>query len=288
MKLVTFELDGATGYGVVKGDRIFRLDATPGAPVNLKSWLSNLDSLPPAHEALPSVRVADVRLLPPIPNPGKVLCVATNFHEDSNADNPTPRFPLTFTRFASAQTGHDSPMLMPAASKTFDFEGELAVIIGRPGHKIPRAAAMAHVAGYSCFNDGSVRDWQKHSSQFTPGKNFFESAGFGPYLVTANEIPDPTRLSLETRVNGVVQQSVTMDRMIFDIPWLIAYFTTFTPLEAGDVIVTGTPSGAGSSRTPQEWLAEGDTIEVEIPGVGLLRNTVARDTDPRSLDFSQR
>lgn len=277
LKFVTFNHRSGGGYGIVEGESILRLDVQPGAPADLKSFLARrFPGLSPAPgQSLP---LAEVTLLPPIPNPGKVFCIATNFHEDGK---PVPEFPLLFTRHAEAQTGHGSPILKPAVSDRYDFEGELAVIIGRRGHKIARDEAMAHVAGYACFNEGSVRDWQKHSTQFTPGKNFRHSGAFGPWMVCTREIPDPSGLSLETRVNGVTRQSVAMDRMIFDIPWLISYISTFAPLDPGDVIVTGTPSGFGSSRDPQEFLVPGDEVEVEITGIGTLRNTVAADIDPR-------
>ena len=284
MKYVSFDHEGAQGFGRLDGDRIEVLDGAP----DLRAYLPALMAGGPAPSAgAPRLSLSAVRLLPPIVNPSKILCVATNFRDASSAGKPLPAFPLLFLRTAEAQTGHDQPLLKPAHSDQFDFEGELAVIIGHPGHKIARADAMRHVAGYSCFNDGSVRDWQKHSSQFTPGKNFCQSAGFGPWLVTTDAIADPTRLALETRVNGQVKQAISMDRMIFDIPWLIAYVSTFVPLQAGDVLVTGTPWGFGSSRTPKEFLRDGDVIEVEITGIGVLRNRVQQDTDARNLIFSQ-
>lgn len=275
MKFASFEIDGESGYGLVSGDKIVRLDGDPNAPTDLKTFLGQR-SLTGCMQINPGVELdlASVRLLPPIPNPGKVICVATNFHEPARHGQPDPEYPLLFTRFAESLTGHESPLMKPSVSERFDFEGEVAVVIGRAGYRIPPEAAMDHVAGYSCFNDGSVRDWQKHSSQFTAGKNFWRSGGFGPWLVCTDEIPDPSQLNLETRVNGAVKQSVALDRFIFDIPWLIAYITTFTPLAPGDVIVTGTPSGFGSSRQPAEFLSDGDVVEVEVAGLGTLRNTV--------------
>lgn len=283
MRYVSFDHNGTLGFGMLDGETIVVLDGAPDLLAYLPSLMAHGPTPSASAQRLP---LTAVRLLPPVVNPSKVFCVATNFHEAANADKPVPAFPLLFTRTAEAQTGHGQPILKPAHSEQFDFEGELAVIIGRPGHKIDRADAMQHVAGYSCFNDGSVRDWQKHSTQFTPGKNFYQSAGFGPWLVTTDEIPDPSRLALETRVNGQIKQAISMDRMIFDIPWLIAYISTFAPLQAGDVIVTGTPSGFGSSRTPKEFLRDGDVIEVEITGIGTLQNHVQQDIDPRNIIFS--
>lgn len=274
MKLLSFATGSGQGYGALVDGRIARLDTLPGAPSDLRAFLAanhHLSELSiPATEEIP---LESVRLLPPVADAGKILCVANNFREGK----PEPDYPLTFTRFAESLTGHGEAILKPAVSDNYDFEGELAVVIGKAGHKIRREDAMGHVAGYSCFNDGSVRDWQKHSTQFTPGKNFFRSGSFGPWIVTPDEVPDFGALNLQTRVNGVVKQEISMSKMIFDVAWLISYFSTFTPLSPGDVIATGTPSGFGSTRTPPEFLAEGDVVEVDIPGVGLLRNTVLQD-----------
>lgn len=284
MRIVTFELDGKWGFGALEGAEILRLDG-PDEPPRVRDYLARHHGNWPRPDHGQRIALAAVRLLPPVPDPSKVFCVATNFHEPSRAGKPVPNYPLLFTRIAEGQVGHAQPIMKPAVSDKYDFEGELAVVIGKPGHKIAQAQAMDHVAGYACFNDGSVRDWQKHSSQFTAGKNFARSGAFGPALVTADEIPDPSILALETRVNGVVKQSVAMKDMIFDIPWLIAYCSTFAPLVVGDVIVTGTPSGFGSTREPPEFLSAGDLVEVEISGVGLLANRVAQDSDPRG-EFS--
>jgi 2-keto-4-pentenoate hydratase/2-oxohepta-3-ene-1,7-dioic acid hydratase in catechol pathway len=279
LKFVSFARGDDLGYGIVVGASIQRLDLLPGAPADLKTYLAHrFPDLAPRHVAANEVPLADVALLPPIPNPGNIFCIATNFHEDGK---PVPEFPLLFMRHAEAQTGHECPIMKPAVSEKLDFEGELAVIVGKSGYKIPRAHAMEHVAGYACFNEGSVRDWQKHSTQFTPGKNFRHSGAFGPWMVCTQEIPDPSRLVLSASVNGEVKQSIGIDRMIFDIPYLIAYISTFAPLHPGDVIVTGTPSGFGSSRNPPEFLSVGDRVEVEISGIGILRNMVAQDTDDR-------
>jgi 2-keto-4-pentenoate hydratase/2-oxohepta-3-ene-1,7-dioic acid hydratase in catechol pathway len=275
VKLVSFECEGAAGFGAVIGDAIALLDGGERAPKDLKSYIAAYAAgVAPAFPDQAKVPLYAIRLLPPIPNPGKVFCVATNFHEPSREDKPAPEYPLLFTRFGDSLTGHEAPILKPSPSDRFDFEGEVAVVIGKPGYRIPEETAMSHVVGYSCFNDGSARDWQKHSSQFTPGKNFYQSGSFGPWLVTVDEIPDPTRLTLETRVNGTVKQSISLDRFIFPIPWLIAYISTFSPLAPGDVIVTGTPWGFGSSRQPPEFLRPGDVVEVEVSGIGILRNTV--------------
>ena len=275
MKLVSFEMDGKSAYGAVIHDRIVRLDTLPGAAADLKSAIAACGAVPwPALPEKGDIALASVRLLPTIPNPGKIICVASNFREQSSEDKPDPEYPIVFIRFAESMTGHEQPLIKPVVTQRFDFEGELAVVIGKAGHKIPRERAMEHVAGYSCLNDGSVRDWQKHSTQFTPGKNFFRSGSIGPCLVTVDEVPDVAALTLQTRVNGMVKQEIALARMIFDIPWLISYFSTFTPLAPGDVIATGTPSGFGATRTPPEFLRSGDVIEVEIQGIGTLKNPV--------------
>jgi 2-keto-4-pentenoate hydratase/2-oxohepta-3-ene-1,7-dioic acid hydratase in catechol pathway len=163
-------------------------------------------------------------------------------------------------------------------SEKFDFEGELAIVIGRPARHVKRSEAADFIAGYCCFMDGSVRDWQRHTMQFTAGKNFAKSGSIGPWLVTSNEVPDPESLVLTTRVNGQVMQQGKVADLVFDIPALIEYCSTFTELLPGDVIATGTPGGVGAARTPPVWLKEGDSVEVEIPGIGLLVNTVADES----------
>lgn len=279
MRLVSFELDGQQGFGAVDGARIARLDGAASGAHDLKSFLAQGGRFPATSLPAQGPALTDVRLLPPIPNPGKVICVATNFHEPSRAGKPDPEFPIVFTRFADSFVGHGDILRKPDLTPQYDFEGELAVIIGKNGFEIPRDRAMEHVAGYSCLNDGSVRDWQKHSSQFTPGKNFYRSGSWGPWLVTTDEIADPAALTLETRVNGVVMQGIAIEKMIFDVSWLVSYFSTFTPLNVGDVIATGTPSGFGSNRTPPQFLSPGDTVEVEISGIGILSNVVASAAD---------
>jgi 2-keto-4-pentenoate hydratase/2-oxohepta-3-ene-1,7-dioic acid hydratase in catechol pathway len=165
----------------------------------------------------------------------------------------------------------------PVVSDEFDYEGELAVVIGKGGRHIPAESALAHVAGYSCYNEGSIRDWQRHTSQFLAGKTFADSGSFGPWIVTTDEIPDPSKLALQTRLNGTVVQNTTTDLLITPVPELIAYISTICPLAPGDVIVTGTPGGVGAKRTPPLWMRAGDTVEVEISGIGILRNTVVAE-----------
>jgi len=171
--------------------------------------------------------------------------------------------------------GHKRAIIRPRVSDKLDYEGELAVIIGRDGRHIAEADAFAHVAGYSCFNEGSVRDWQRHALQFTPGKNFPATGGFGPWLVTTDDIADLRAATITTRLNDVVMQNATLGDMIFSVPQLIAYISTFTPLAPGDVICTGTPGGVGAKRNPPVFMKPGDVVEVEIAGIGTLINTIA-------------
>jgi 2-keto-4-pentenoate hydratase/2-oxohepta-3-ene-1,7-dioic acid hydratase in catechol pathway len=211
----------------------------------------------------------------------RILCVGVNYRPHiREMGREVPDHPVVFTRFPASLVGPDEPVIRPAISEQFDFEGELAVVIGRPGRHVSRSDALGHVTGYCCFMDGSVRDWQTHTSQFTPGKNFDSSGAIGP-VVPAGEIGDPASLTLTTRVNGTVMQTGAVKDLVFDIPALVAYCSTFTELQPGDVIATGTPGGVGAARNPPVWLRDGDVVEVDIPGVGVLRNPV-RDESSRN------
>ena len=206
----------------------------------------------------------------------KLLCVGINYMPHiKEMGRERPERPVLFVRFGDSIVGHGQPLLKPRESEQFDYEGELAVVIGKRARRVSRERALDYVAGYSCFNDGSVRDYQRHSPQFTPGKNFHASGAFGPWLVTADEIPDPRKLTLTTRLNGAVMQHESVGELCFDVPQLIEYCSTWTQLEPGDVIVTGTPGGVGAGRKPPVWMKPGDTVEVEISGIGTLRNPVS-------------
>jgi 2-keto-4-pentenoate hydratase/2-oxohepta-3-ene-1,7-dioic acid hydratase in catechol pathway len=212
---------------------------------------------------------------PVIPNPDKIICVGLNYHAHVlETGRETTANPVLFSRYSGSQIGHKQPLVKPLESDEFDYEGELAVIIGREGRRIPESEALDHVAGYACYNDASVRDWQKHTHQFMPGKTFAGTGAFGPWMVTADEIPDPARLHLTTRVNAQVVQDADVSLLITSIPRLIAYCSTILPLLPGDVIVSGTPGGVGARRTPPLWMKDGDICEVEISGIGVLSNTV--------------
>lgn len=219
--------------------------------------------------------LAGVRFAPPVPRPGAIWCVGLNY-EDHRLETGKARaeHPTLFMRFPVCLVGHGEAILRPRVSEKLDYEGELAVVIGKTGRHLPEDEALEHVAGYACFDDASVRDYQAHSTQFGPGKNFYRTGGFGPWIVSADEIPDPQALTIETRLNGeVVQQSHT-SRMTYPVRELVSYLSRITPLLPGDVIATGTPSGVGMARKPPLYLKPGDVVEVEIERVGILRNPV--------------
>ncbi len=226
-------------------------------------------------DASPTVALEDVTLLPVVPRPDKILCVGVNYHAHRVETGRAPaERPTLFTRFANTLVAHGAPLVRPRASTELDFEGEMAVVIGRGGRHIPRERALEHVLGWTCFNDATVRDWQRHASQFTPGKNFVATAGLGPWVVTRDELPDPAALEVSLRLNGQEMQRATTDLLIFDVPYLVEYISTFTELAPGDILATGTPGGVGWKRTPPVFMKHGDIVEVEVRGVGVLRNVV--------------
>jgi 2-keto-4-pentenoate hydratase/2-oxohepta-3-ene-1,7-dioic acid hydratase in catechol pathway len=276
MKLMSFRRpDGSASWGIVKGDGV--IDLGSRAP-SLKHALWATASLADEATAHATFALADVQYLPPIPDPEKIFCIGLNYltHiKEGGRDIPTK--PMVFTRFPNSLVGHGVSLVRPNASVTFDYEGEMAVIIGKRCRHVAKAEWQSVVAGYSCVNEGSVREFQRHTSQFVPGKNFFHSGSFGPWIVTPEEMGDPMQAHLMTRVNGVEQQHATVDDLCFDIPTLIEYCSTFTQLEAGDVIVTGTTGGVGAYQTPPLWMKPGDTVEVEVTGIGVLRNGVVQE-----------
>lgn len=278
MKIVSFRQGARASWGVWTDAGIADLGQHhPSLRAALVA--GGLDAVRRASQgAKATVKHAEAVLLPPIGDAEKILCIGLNYEEHRKETGRDPSAqPTIFTRFNESQVGHGQPMVRPKASTDFDYEGELAVIVGKAGRHIAEKDALAHVAGYSCYNDGSIRDWQRHTTQFTPGKNFTGTGGFGPWMVTADEIPDPKTMRLQTRLNGQVVQDATTDLMIFDIPFLIRYCSTFTTLRPGDVIVTGTPGGVGMKRSPPLWMKPGDTVEVDISKVGVLRNPIVQE-----------
>lgn len=280
MKIISFERDGGAAYGLVEGDSVRMLSAVEGAPSTLIEALMSdqLEALAKAADEI--VALSDLTLLPVIPRPGKILCVGHNY-EDHRKETGRAKVdhPSIFTRFADTLTAAEAPIVKPRESGDLDYEGELAIIIGTGGRRIAADKAHAHVAGFAPFNDASVRDWQWHTHQFTPGKNFPGTGAFGPWMVTPDEVGDLSQHRIETRLNGEVVQSAGFDQMIFSVADIIAYCSTFTPLSTGDVILTGTPGGVGAKRTPPLWMKPGDVVEVEISGIGLLRNPVAAESN---------
>ncbi|NAS97678.1 5-carboxymethyl-2-hydroxymuconate isomerase [Pseudomonas syringae pv. actinidifoliorum] len=279
MKIASFVYQNRSTYGVVDGDQVIDLESLkPHLGLDLKeaiarNRLSELDDA--ALDGLPRVPLSEITFLPVIANPGKVLCIGINYAthvRETGRDMPT--YPMIFTRFADSQTAHLQPIVRPTVSHKLDFEGELAVVIGKTARHVKQEDALDYVAGYSCYNDGSVRDWQKHTIQFVPGKNFPATGGFGPWLVTNDEIGDPQDLELTTRLNGEVMQHTRTSDMIFDVRKLIEYCTAFTELAPGDVIVSGTTGGVGAFREPPVWMKPGDIVEIEIERIGILRNSI--------------
>lgn len=278
MKLASFMAGERQSYGVFSGGELCEAsDVVRSRYPTLRAAIAS-DALKAVAEgdAATTFDVNSVEFLPPIPNPDKIICVGVNYRphiEEMGRD--IPDHPVVFVRFPGSQTGHGQALIRPRESEQYDFEGELAIVIGKPARHVRRDNALDYVAGYSCFMDGSVRDWQRHTPQFTAGKNFRHSGSMGPYIATRDEVPDLAALTLTTRVNGDVMQRGSLAELVFDIPALIQYCSTFTELLPGDVIATGTPGGVGAARTPPVWLKPGDRVEVEIPGVALLSNFVA-------------
>lgn len=280
MKLVSFRKDGRSAYGIVEGDGIVDAHARFGGDhPTLRSLLDpqGLKALAALAGTSADAALASVELLPVVPDPEKIFCIGVNYMSHLiETGRPKPDHPMVFLRVASSQLGHLQPMVKPEESEQLDFEGELAVVIGEGGRRIAKADALDHVAGYACYNDGSIRDWQKHTTQFAPGKNFDRTGAFGPWLVTSDEIGDPSTLNIWTRLNGEVMQEAPLSDLVFDIPTLIAYLSSFAMLNPGDVIVTGTTGGVGAFRTPQLWMKPGDVVEIEVDRIGVLRNPIAR------------
>ena len=280
MKLISFERQGRAGFGAVVDGGVVDLGAALGGKyADLKALLA-ADAVAEAAAAVakarPDFALDAVTLLPVIPEPGKIWCCGLNYHEHVQETNrEVTEQPTFFLRVADSQVAHGQPIVRPKESTQLDYEAEIAVIIGKGGRRIAEADVAQHIAGYACYNDGSVRDWQRHTSQWVPGKNFWRTGGFGPWMVTADEIPANTVMSLVTRLNGVEMQRATTDLLIHSIARQIAYTSTIAPLQPGDVIVTGTPGGVGARRSPPVWMKAGDVVEVEVDRIGVLRNTIA-------------
>jgi len=278
MRWLTFATEGRASFGYLTSDGEGIVDVgRRGEYADLKAAIAAdvLVSLPAALGDQADVKLADIEYLPTIPNPDKILCVGLNYkaHQEETGRGGEA-YPTIFVRFAGAQIGHEQPMVRPHESATLDYEGEIALVIGKTGRRIAQADALTHVAGFGIYNDGSVREYQRHTSQFTPGKNFTATGGFGPWLMTPEEIGDIDSMEITTRLNGEVMQNATADLLVFGFAELIAFCSTFIELVPGDVIVTGTPGGVGAARKPPVFMDEGDVIEVEVNPIGILRNHV--------------
>jgi acylpyruvate hydrolase len=283
MRLVNFRLDGRAGTALQKkdGSLVGRYADDPKYPGSIADLVVRggeaLASAGRSLEGGPALEGGRIEYLPPFPTPPKIICLGLNYadHAAEGGFKP-PSYPTIFARFASSLVGHGAPLIRPRVSTQFDYEGELVAVVGRGGRHISREAALDHICGYSIFNDASVRDFQMKTPQWTVGKNFDGTGAFGPAFVTADELPrGAAGLSLQTRLNGKVMQSASTTQMIFDVVTTVALITEALTLEAGDVLVMGTPSGIGMARTPQVFMKAGDVCEIEIEGLGILRNPIA-------------
>jgi len=276
MKLLSFSAGGKDYFGAVSGDGVVTLNDKVGQ-ADLRAALAAgaIEAMrKAAREAKPDRALADIKFRPVIPQPNKILCAGVNYRAHAaEVGRELPKQPSLFVRFADTLVGHDGEMIRPKVSDNFDYEGELALVIGKGGRHISVERALDHVAGYTIFVDGSVRDYQKFS--VTSGKNFPGTGPLGPWLVTADEIPDPSKLTLTTRLNGMQVQHAPTSQLIYPVPQIIAFCSDFTALSPGDVIATGTPEGVGHGRKPPLWMKPGDLLEVDITGIGVLRAHIA-------------
>ena len=288
MRLISFLRHGAPGFGVLKGDHVIDFShASASPPPSLAAALADRDALFRWAERSPDFSLDEITLLPPIPDSRRIICVGLNYksHVAETGREP-PRYPMLFPRYPDSLVGHGQPMEKPSVSDSFDFEGELAFVVGKPGSRVSASNALEHVAGYACFNDGSIRDWQRHTSQFLPGKNFTRSGSFGPWLVTPDEFGEVGGHEIETRLNGEIMQRARLDDLLFGVADLIAYISTIWTIRPGDVIATGTTGGVGLFRDPQVWMKPGDMVEVSITGIGTLTNLIALEDPQRVEEFA--
>lgn len=282
MKLISFLNQGVASYGVVQGDDVLDLTPILGAQApDLKTFIAKAlfaSAIQALQTNKPNLKLSQLQLLPVIPNPDKIFCVGLNYGEHvKETGREVTETPVIFLRLADSQVAHGQDILRPPESHRLDYEAEIAIIIGKGGRRIAEKDAWDHIAGYSCYNDGSVRDWQVATSQWIPGKNFYKTGGFGPWMVTSDEIAPGQVMRLQTVLNGQVLQDTTTDKMIHSIPRQIAYISTFIPLSPGDVIVTGTPGGVGNKRNPQIFMKPGDVCEIVVDAIGTLRNGIRDD-----------
>lgn len=281
MKLSSYSIQGRSSFGLITENGVVDLAGRLGVPT-LRAALA-ADLLGKAEtfaSAEPDYRLEDISFLPVIVDPAHVWCLAINYQDhideikEIGIQRDVPKEPALFMRYADTLVGHGQPLVKPYESDDFDWEAELAVIIGKGGGRISEEKAMDHVAGYSALNDASVRDWQFHTRQIAPGKNFRATASLGPWMVTADAFPDPNNVAVKARLNGETLQDSSSKYMIHKIPKMIAYISTILDLQPGDIIATGTPSGVGFSRRPPIFMKPGDVIDVEVGGIGVLSNPI--------------
>ena len=277
MRLLSFTLNQESRFGIATDDGVVDLSHRTSFP-DLNSALGDPDQVRTFEDVAPDHSWESISFDIPVPNQRRVLCAGLNYHKKYplGGEVKPPKQPVYFNKPPGSLVPHNGQLIRPIASVQLDYEVELAVIIGRAGRHISESAALDHVAGYTILNDGSVRDWQRHG--VAAGKNFFHSGSCGPWIVTSDQIPEPSDLSVITRVNGEQRQNAGVDEMIFSVQELISYMSQIMPLEPGDIIATGSPEGTGGSMEPQVWLTDGDVIEFEIPAVGILANTVVDET----------
>jgi 2-keto-4-pentenoate hydratase/2-oxohepta-3-ene-1,7-dioic acid hydratase in catechol pathway len=273
---LSFTAGGKPGFGALAGDAVVDLGRrTPYASLRAALAAGAVDELKKAAQgATPDYKLSDVTLQTPVPDAEKIICIGVNYMAHIiEVGRKVPEQPSVFFRLHSSLVPSGAPIVRPTTSRDFDYEGELAVVIGKSGHKIARADAMSYVAGYTLLNDGSIRDIQMKGS-LAMGKNFAATGSVGPYMLTADEVPDPARLTIETRLNGQRMQYSGVDDLIFDIPAIIEYVSAAILLTPGDIIATGTPDGVQLGKKEPRWMKPGDVIEIEVPNIGVLRNNV--------------
>jgi 2-keto-4-pentenoate hydratase/2-oxohepta-3-ene-1,7-dioic acid hydratase in catechol pathway len=283
MRIASFKADGRMSYGAVSDGGIVDLGRKLKYPSLLDVLRAGaLAEAGRAAKGQPDFAVNDVEMLPPVLAPDKIICVGINYPDRSaeyKDNRETPKYPNLFCRFPTSLVGAEQPIVRPKVSEKFDYEGEVILVIGKEGRHIPRERALSVLAGVTLGNEGSVRDWLRHGTlNVTQGKNFDKSGSLGPWMVTADELDPGKPLHLTTRVNGELRQEDATDRLTWGIAWLINYISTFATLKPGDLIWTGTPTGAGVHRNPPVWLKPGDVVEVAVPEIGVLRNPVVDET----------
>ena len=284
MRLASFSVNGRTSYGAVTGAGIVDLGRRlPKYPSLLDVFRAQaIAEARTVANAAADYQIKDVAMLPPIVMPEKNICVGINYPDRSaeyKDSREAPKYPTLFCRFATSIVGTEQPIVRPKVSEKFDYEGEVILVIGKEGRHVPRESALSSIGGLTLGNEGSVRDWLRHGTlNVTQGKNFDRSGSVGPWIVTTDELDPAKPLHLMTRVNGELRQEDSTDRLTWGFAWLINYISTFATLRPGDLIWTGTPTGAGVHRNPSVWLKPGDVVEVEVPEIGILRNRVVDET----------